>query len=164
LNYFKQKGIYEFYHYTDSRNINSIIQNYGLFSLNKLDKEGIAYHQGSETREKPEYIRLSYTRNHPLLWVSKQNGRIEKEKILDIDLEVAGLKHTQFTNVNVARTSSPPTVIFGDDLSFIKNSVKLDVAKQQYGPRRDDPDHPYYQAEIMVKDHVELKYIKNLKD
>lgn len=162
LNYFKQNGIYEFYHYTDSRNINSIIQNQGLFSLRELDKKGIYYHQGSETREKPEYIRLSYTRNHPLLWVSKQNGRIEREKILDIDLHVASLKHTTFTNVNVARTSTPPTVIFGKDLDFIKSHVKLDVVKRQYGPNRNDPDHPYYQAEIMVKDQIEIKEIKNI--
>lgn len=164
LNYFKQNGIYEFYHYTDSRNINSIIQNKGLFSLRELDKKGIYYYQGSETREKPEYIRLSYTRNHPLLWVSKQNGRIEREKILDIDLEVSSLKHTTFTNVNVARTSTPPTVKFGENLDFIKNHVKLDVVKRQYGPSREDPDHPYFQAEIMVKDQVELKYIKNINE
>ena len=162
LNYFKQNGIYEFYHYTDERNINSIIQNQGLFSLRELDKKNINYHQGSETREKPEYIRLSYTRNHPLLWISKQNGRIEREKILDIDLEVSILKHTLFTNVNVARTSTPPTVIFGKNLDFIKEYVKLDVVKRRYVPKRDDPDHPYYQAEIMVKDHVELNFIKNL--
>lgn len=164
LNYFKQNGIYEFYHYTDSRNINSIIQNQGLFSLRELDKKGIYYYQGSETREKPEYIRLSYTRNHPLLWVSKKNGRIEREKILDIDLEVSSLKHTTFTNVNVARTSRPPTVKFGKNLDFIKNNVKLDVVKRQYGPSREDPDHPYFQAEIMVKDQVELKYIKNINE
>ena len=164
LNYFKQNGIFEFYHYTDSRNINSIIQNQGLFSLSELDKKGIYYHQGSETREKPEYIRLSYTRNHPLLWVSKQNGRIEREKILDIDLEVSSLKHTTFTNVNVARTSTPPTVKFGENLDFIKNYVKLDVVKRQYGPSREDSDHPYFQAEIMVKNQVELKYIKNIND
>lgn len=164
LNYFKQNGIYEFYHYTDSRNFDSIIQNQGLFSLRELDRKGIYYHQGSKTREKPEYIRLSYTKNHPLLWASKQNGRIKKAKILNIDIGVSSLRHTMFTNVNAARTSTPPTVKFGKNLDFIKKHVKLDVVKRQYVPNKEDPDFPYFQAEIMVKDQVELKYIKNLND
>jgi len=162
LQYYKQNGIFELYHYTDSRNINSIIQNHGLYSLRELDKKGICYHQGSETREKPEYIRLSYTKNHPLLWISKQKRRIEREEILNIDVEVASLKETTFTNVNVARTSTPPIVKFGKNLEFIKKHVKLNVVKRQYSPSRDDRDHPYYQAEIMVKDQVKIKYIKNL--
>ncbi|MFW5871781.1 MAG: DarT ssDNA thymidine ADP-ribosyltransferase family protein [bacterium] len=162
LNYFKQKGIYEFYHYTDTRNINSILQNRGLFSISEMRRRKIAYHPGAETEERPDYIRLSYTRNHPLLWVSQQQGRIIQPKVFEIDLAVAKLRHTKFTNVNVARTANPPTVIFGDDLGFIKSNVKLEVVKRPNSPRREDPDHPYYQAEIMVKDQVELKYIKNI--
>jgi len=162
VQYFKRNGIYEFYHYTDTRNLNSILQHGGLFSLNKMNARGINYQQGSETFEMPDYVRLSYSKNHPLLYVSKNQGRILKEKILYIDLEIAKLRKTKFTNVNAARTSNPPTVKIGEDLEFIKQNVKLNIVKQPNHFNLSEEDKPYYQAEIMVKDHVEMEYIKNL--
>jgi hypothetical protein len=164
MNYFKQNGIYKFYHYTDTRNINSILQNSGLYSLNEMEKKHIDFTQGSETREEPDYVRMSYTKNHPLMYVSKNSGRIINAKVLEVDIEIAGLRKTKFTNVNAARTATYPTVKFGTDLNFIQENVKLDIVKQPNHFNLNEDDKPYYQAEIMVKDHVELEYIKNLND
>lgn len=164
MNYFKQNGIYKFYHYTDTRNINSILQNSGLYSLNEMMRRGIDFTRGSETREKPDYVRMSYVRNHPLMYVSINSGRIINAKVLEVDIEIAGLRKTMFTNVNTVRTATYPTVRFGTDLNFIKENVKLDIVKQPNYLSLNEDDKPYYQAEIMVKDHVELEYIKNLND
>jgi len=162
LTYFKQNGIFEFYHYTDTRNLNSILQNLGIYSLNEMDRKGINYEQGSETREMPDYVRMSYTKNHPLMYVSQNKGRIINVKVFEIDINVAALRKTKFTNVNAARTSTYPTVKTGSDLNFIKHNVKLNIVKQLNHFNLTAEEKPYYQAEIMVKDHVEIEYIKNL--
>lgn len=161
--FYRQNGVSNFYHYTDTRNLNSILQNNGLFSLNEMNKKGIDYLQGSETYEKADYVRLSYTQNHPLLYVSKQQGRIRQEKTLLISLDVAGLKHTKFTNVNAARTSSVPTVKIGDDLNYIKNQVKIGIVTQRNHFDLSEDEKPYYQAEVMVKNHLPLEYIMNIE-
>jgi len=163
ISFYKSSGIKQFYHYTDSRNVNSILQNNGLFSLNELRRRNIDFLQGSETAEKPDYVRLSYTPEHPLKFVSKKEGRIRTPKTLEIDLEVAKLKKSQFSNVNAARTSRHPTVTFGNDLNYLRNSVKLSVFGSIPYLSLNDEDKAYYQAEIMVKDHLELEYITNLK-
>lgn len=160
--YYKANGISQFYHYTDRRNLNSILQNNGLFSLREMNNRGIDYHQGSETYELPNYVRLSYTQNHPLLYISKKEGRIRQEKTLNIDLGVAELKQTKFTNVNAARTSTYPTVEVGDDLKFIRDNVKINIVRQRNHFDLSQDEKPYYQAEIMVKDYLSLEYIKNL--
>ncbi|MCF8345414.1 MAG: DUF4433 domain-containing protein [Bacteroidales bacterium] len=162
LSYFKQNGIYEFYHYTDTRNLNSILQNSGLYSLNEMDRKRFNYEQGSETREMPDYVRMSYTKNYPLMYVSQKKGRIINVKIFEIDINVAALRKTKFTNVNAARTATYPTVKTGADLKFIQQNVKLNIVKQPNHFNLTEEEKPYYQAEIMVKDHVEIKYIKNL--
>ncbi len=161
INFFKENSILVFYHYTDSRNINSIIQNNGLYSLNGLIKRGIEFIKGSETVENPEYVRLSYTQSHPLMYVSENKGRITRPKILEIDIAVAAFRMTRFSNVNTARTSSYPTVITGDNLSFIRNHVKISIIKQNY-LNLPTEEKPYYQAEILVREHVPLEHITNL--
>lgn len=162
--FYRQNGVSNFYHYTDTRNLNSILQNNGLFSLNEMNNKGIDYLQGSETYEKADYVRLSYTQNHPLLYVSKQQGRIRQEETLEISLDVAGLKYTKFTNVNAARTATAPTVKIGDDLNYIKNQVRIGIVMQRNHFDLSDEEKPYYQAEVMVKDHLPLEYIMNLEN
>jgi hypothetical protein len=162
LQYYEQNGITEFYHYTDSRNINSIIQNNGLFSINEMNRKNIEYKQGSETWEMPDYVRMSYTKNHPLMYVSEKAGRIQTARILNVNRTIATLRKTKFSNVNAARTSSYPTVKIGDDLNFIRNNVKLNIVKQRNHFNLTLEEKPYYQAEILVKEHVPLEYITNL--
>ncbi|MBI35728.1 MAG: hypothetical protein CMP67_10250 [Flavobacteriales bacterium] len=162
--FYQANGISEFYHYTDSRNLDSIIQNNGLFSLREMSNRNIFYHKGSETSELENYIRLSYTQNHPLLHVSKKKGRIRKEKTFKISLNVAELKETKFTNVNATRTKTYPTVKMGDDLNFIENNVKINIVKARNYRYLPPNQKPYYQAEIMVKDYLPLEYIKNLNN
>lgn len=161
MEYFAQNGINQFYHYTDSRNLNSIIQNNGLYSLNELHRRGIVYEQGSHTSERPDYVRLSYTNSHPLMHVSIKENRIVNPRVLHIDKTVSTLRNTLFSNVNVARTSRRPTVITGNNLDFIKLNVKLDITKRKYFNLTDE-EKAYYQAEVMVKEHVPLEYITNL--
>jgi hypothetical protein len=162
ISYFKQNGIHEFYHYTDSRNINSIIQNNGIFSINELIRRNIDYIKGSETGELPEYVRLSYTKNHPLMYKSVYKDRIINPKVLQIDLTVASFLETKFTNVNAARTATYPTVKFGDDLKFIKTYVKLNIVRQAYRSNLPEDEKPYYQAEVMIKTYLSSEYILNL--
>jgi len=128
-----------------------------------MDRKGIKYEQGSETREKPDYVRMSYTKKHALMYISIDKGRIISPKVLFINTSVASLRNTLFTNVNAARTATYPTVIIGNDLSFIKNNLKLNIVKQRNHFNLTEDEKPYYQAEIMVKDHLQLEYIKNLK-
>lgn len=164
IHFFKENGIFEFYHYTDSRNINSILQNNGLFSLNELNRRNIDFYRGSETSEKAEYVRLTYSMNHPLMHVSLDKGRIISVRLLNINLEVATFKDTIFSNVNVARTSTPPTVILGGDIAFLKNHLRLDIIKRPNHFNLSAYDAAFYQAEILVKEHLPIEYITNLSN
>ena len=171
LQIFEQNGIRQLYHFTDSRNKNSIIQNGGLFSWWYCEENNIPiYAPGGDMQSREldrrqqleNYVRLSYTSNHPMAWRAQQDGRIINLKNLIIKIDVSTLRNTKFSNVNAARTSTPPIAVFGEDVNFIRNNVKFNVVKRSRSPKRDDPDFPYFQAEVMVKEHVPLEYITNL--
>ena len=152
------------------RNENSILRNKGLYSWRycELNDIKVEFPGGDETsryldpiQKLEDFVRLSYTKKHPMAWRAQQDGRIINITNLEIKIDVASLRHTKFSNVNAARIKTPPTVIYGEDANFLKTQVKFNVVKRSQSPRGDDPDFPYYQAEILVKEHIPLEYIIN---
>lgn len=162
LSFLRSKNINQLYHYTDERNLYSIMINKGLLSLNQLNKLGISFTRGSETSELPDYVRLSYVSRHPLRYVSENEGRILKSRILEIDLKAAILINSMYTNVNAARTSREPKVKYGDDIQFLRSEIHYGVFNKSYF-HLSESDQAYYQAEVMVKDKIDLDLILNLK-
>ena len=165
--YFKSSGILTLYHFTDRANIQSIIDNGGIYSWQSCQEKGIAVkrpggddssHSIDSYKGLGKYVRLSFTRNHPMMYVAKNEGRISDPVVLRIDLSVADLPSTKFSDVNAARNNA--TVASG--LSGARN-IHTTTVKQSDHFNLSDEEKPYYQAEVLVYDKIPLSCIKNIE-
>jgi hypothetical protein len=90
-----QKGGRRLFHFTDSRNIESIRQ-HGLLPTNEVVGRGIQAITGGDEaslsidrlRGFDGYVRLSFCRQHPMAHVAIERGNIEVRRILSIDPSV----------------------------------------------------------------------------
>lgn len=170
--FLRSKGISCFYHFTDRSNLPSIRQRGGLFSWAYCKKQGWQINRpggSSESRGldmaagKQDFVRLSYNKEHPMLFIAKKEGRIEDPVYLVIDVEVAYLKNTEFSDKNAAaRTKYQPKI--GRSLEHLGNTRFdiLEKAKRMKHYNLEDQEKPYNQAEVLVKAWVPARYIKNL--
>ena len=161
--YLNFKGIYKFYHFTDVKNLKSIIQHGGLYSWYGLEARQINSSLSSNQLSREldtrynlqDYIRLSFGSYHPM---SSRLIHQEGKKLvwLEISLEVACFEETLFSDINATDNN----VQIGNSLDFLK-TIDLDVFKYQYR----DLDYnakKKYQAEILVKKFLPIKYITNI--
>lgn len=161
--YLKSKGIDRFYHFTDVRNLESIIESGGLYSwysikkknINSIMSSGELSRQLDSRKGLEDFIRLSFVKNHPMKY------KVEKEKglnmvLLEIDISVACWESTLFSNINATDNK----VSIGSDLNFLKR-LNYDLFKQKY-MYLDFQQRKQYQAEILVKNFLPIKYIKNI--
>lgn len=167
LSLLRRNGITKFYHFTDESNIASIIDHAGLYSWFYCENNGIEINRpGGDSTSKEldwqydlhNFVRLSFAKNHPMKFFAKKEGRLISIRNLEIDIETATFKNTQFSDVNATKKGHQ----VGNDLVFLENNIRFDVVKQPNQFNLSDEEKPFYQAEIMVEEHIELKYITNL--
>ncbi len=81
----EQQGITKLYHFTDRDNLQSIIQNGGLYSWADCEEKGISIAKpgGSDSSRSLDardglqrYIRVSFVTQHPMMYVAMNEGRI----------------------------------------------------------------------------------------
>lgn len=159
-------GIQRLYHFTDRDNLESIIKHGGLYSWKDCEDKGIiiAKPGGSDQSRSLDkrdglqnYVRVSFTPKHPMMFVAMSDGRISNPVVLEIDPAVVCWKETRYSDRNAAKTGAE----VGGDLadferihfSTIKASVVFDL---------DEEEQPYYQAEVLVKNFIPLEYISNI--
>lgn len=161
-------GIQYLYHFTDRRNIPSIKRNGGLLSWNycvqhKIDIPspggGDLSRQLDISRNLQDYVRLSFTTQHPMMYVAMKDGRIDDPVILKIDPSVVYLKHTKYSNMNANIKRLAPNI--GISLEDFKK-IHFNSVKEQKHFDLDLEEQPYFQAEVMVKTFIPKKYIVNL--
>lgn len=161
-------GITKFYHFTDSENLNSIRKYGGLYSWWKADQlgieipkaGGIGFGRGLDLHYGLEnYVRLSFTKNHPMLYIAKRENKILNPVILEIDISVAYLEDTRFSNMNATKTGHKQGKNL-EDLSRIKFEL---VNKASHFDISENEKH-YYQAEILVLEKIPIEYITNLNN
>ena len=77
--------ITKLYHFTDRDNLESIIKNGGLYSWGDCERKGIKINKpgGSSVsrqldsgRSLEDYVRVSFTTQHPMMYVAMKDGRI----------------------------------------------------------------------------------------
>lgn len=165
-NFLRSKGITKLYHFTDRSNIRSIIDNDGLFSWKDCNNKGISVNRpgGSDTSHSIDsyldldgYVRLCFTKNHPMMYVAKKDGRIEDPVVLEIDLSVVELSGTMFSDRNAAKNGA----VIELGLSGAKN-IHFSTVSQPTHFNLSDDEKEYYQAEVLIHEKIPISYISNI--
>ena len=160
--------IIKLYHFTDRDNLESIIKNGGLYSWMDCDRKGIKINkpggslesrQWDSSRKLEDYVRVSFTTQHPMMYVAMRDGRISNPVILEIDPEVIYWKDTCYSNMNATIHRIKPNI--GDSLSDFKQ-IHFQSVKVYKHFDLPEEEQPYFQAEVLVKNFIPLEYIKNI--
>lgn len=163
-----QQGIKKLYHFTDRDNLESIIKNGGLYSWMDCEHKGIKIAKpggGSTSRQLDSgrnlenYVRVSFTTQHPMMYVAMKDGRISNPVILEIDPEIIYWKDTCYSNMNATIHRIKPNI--GETL-FDLQQIHFQSVKAHKHFDLPEEEQPYFQAEVLVKNFIPLEYIKNI--
>lgn len=159
-------NINKLYHFTDRDNLENIIRHGGLFSWADCESRGISIPKpgGSDTSRAldrrdglQKYVRVSFTTQHPMMYVAMNDGRISNPVILEIDPEVIFWKGSKYADRNATKNGARVGESIEDFKRIHFTSVK---AKKHFDL---DPDEQqFFQAEILVPNFIPLQYIKNI--
>lgn len=165
----EQNNITKLYHFTDRDNLENIIKNGGLYSWKDCEERGIVIAKpGGGGQESPSrsldkrdglehYVRVSFTRHHPMMYVAMNEDRISNPVILEIDLEVIYDEQTKYADRNATRNGAS----VGGSLDDFKR-IHFATVKARNHFDFDTDEQPFYQAEILVKNFIPLKHILNI--
>lgn len=162
----EQHGIRKLYHFTDRDNLESIINNGGLYSWAGCERKGIAISKpggGALSRQLDkrdglqDYVRVSFVTRHPMMYAAMDEGRISNPVILEIDPEVACWEGTLYADRNATKTGANVGGTIDDFRRIHFQSVK---ARKHFD--LDESEQPFFQAEVLVKGFIPLQYIRNI--
>jgi len=163
-----QNKIVKLYHFTDRDNLESIIKNGGLYSWMDCNRKGITIkkpgggdlsRQLDSSRNLQDYVRVSFTTQHPMMYVAMKDGRISNPVILEIDPEVIFWKDTRYSNMNATIQRVKPNI--GESLSDFRQ-IHFQTVKAYKHFDLPEEEQPYFQAEVLVKNCIPLEFIKNI--
>ena len=163
-----QYRITKLYHFTDRENLESIIANGGLYSWEDCEAKGIKINRpggGLLSRELDSeknlqsYVRVSFTREHPMMFVAMNDGRIANPVILEIDPSIIAQTDTLFADRNATKKGALIGNGFED---FYRIHFPTVTAKNHFNLTEDE--RPYYQAEILIKNKIPLEAITNISN
>lgn len=166
LSILKEHGITKLYHFTDRDNLDSIVANGGLYSWADCEDRSIAIPKPGGSNSSrildaryglQHYVRLSFTPKHPMMFVAMNDGRISNPIILEVDLDVILDETTKFSDRNATKNGA----YIGDDIEAFK-CIHFDLLKADTHFDLAPEEQMFFQAEILVKNHVPLSAIKNL--
>jgi len=156
-------GIVNLYHFTDYENWASIKKHGGLYSWDYCNRNNIQIKRpggGQLSRDLDmrynleNYVRLSFQQDPPLLYTLTKNGQIKNPISLIIDSSVIYWENTKFSDENATSND----VLIGSDLADFEE-IHFEKAMKSYNPLQDVDDKPFFQAEVLVKEHIPIKYI-----
>ena len=162
----ERQGIKKLYHFTDRDNLESIIRNGGLYSWADCEKKSIDIKKpgGSGVSRQLDkrdglqnYVRVSFTKQHPMMFVAMGDGRISNPVVLEIDPQVIWWKGSRYADRNATKTGAN----VGGELSDF-NAIHFNSVKANKHFDLDEDEQPFYQAEVLVKNHIPLEYITNI--
>ena len=94
-----------------------------------------------------------------MMYAAQHDNRIKDPVIIQISTDVCKLPDTKFSNINA--TANGAKIIAGETgLSY----VDLEIVKRDYSSDFTDEEKARYQAEVLVKGCVPLRYFLNLDD
>ena len=162
----EQHHITTLYHFTDRENLESIIKNGGLYSWADCEQKGINIPKpggsmSSRDLDKRDnlqnFVRVSFVREHPMMYVAMNEGRISNPVVLEIDPEVIYWQDSLYADRNATKNGALVGSSIDDFSQLHFNSFK---AKKHFDLNADE--QKFYQAEVLVKNHIPLQFIKNI--
>ena len=162
----EQHHITTLYHFTDRENLESIIKNGGLYSWADCEQKGISISKpggslDSRNLDKRDnlqnFVRVSFVREHPMMYVAMNDGRISNPVVLEIDPEVIYWQDSLYADRNATKNGALVGSSIDDFSQLHFNSFK---AKKHFDLNADE--QKFYQAEVLVKNHIPLQFIKNI--
>ncbi|MDE5660873.1 MAG: DarT ssDNA thymidine ADP-ribosyltransferase family protein [Muribaculaceae bacterium] len=159
-------NIKKLYHFTDRDNLKSIIDNGGLYSWADCETKGILIpkpgggdlSKSLDLRDNLQnYVRVSFTNEHPMMYVAMNDGRITNPVVLEIDPEIIYESDTKFADRNATRNGANVGGTIDDFKKIHFNAVK---AKKHFD--LDADEQQFFQAEVLVKNFVPLDRILNI--
>lgn len=163
-----QYGITKLYHFTDRSNLESIIKCGGLYSWADCSDRGIRVQNpgGSDLSRKLDaklnlqhFVRIGFTQNHPMMYVALNDGRIKDPIILEIDSSIIYKEDVKFSDMNATRKEAHVGGTYKDFERIHFDSV---IEEKHFDLNEDE--QPYFQAEVLVRNFVPIKYITNIFD
>ncbi|MGL5958253.1 MAG: DUF4433 domain-containing protein [Phocaeicola sp.] len=161
-----QHNITKLYHFTDRDNLDSIIKNGGLYSWKDCEQKNIKIAKpggsdGSRSLDVRDglqnFVRVSFTREHPMMYVAMSDGRISNPVILEIDPEVVCWEHSRYADRNATKNGAR----VGEGLDDFK-AIHFDSVKKRKHFDLVPEEQPFYQAEVLVKNSIPLSAITNI--
>lgn len=162
----EQHHITTLYHFTDRENLESIIKNGGLYSWADCEQKGISISKpggsmGSRDLDRRDnlqnFVRVSFVREHPMMYVAMNEGRISNPVVLEIDPEVIYWQDSLYADRNATKNGALVGSSIDDFSQLHFNSFK---AQKHFD--LDADEQKFYQAEVLVKNHIPLQFIKNI--
>lgn len=162
----EQHHLTTLYHFTDRENLESIIKNGGLYSWADCEQKGISISKpggslDSRNLDKRDnlqnFVRVSFVREHPMMYVAMNDGRISNPVVLEIDPEVIYWQDSLYADRNATKNGALVGSSIDDFSQLHFNSFK---AKKHFD--LDADEQKFYQAEVLVKNHIPLQFIKNI--
>ena len=162
----EQQNITKLYHFTDRDNLQSIIQNGGLYSWADCENKGIVISKpgGSDSSRSLDsrdglqhYVRVSFVTQHPMMYVAMNEGRISNPVLLEIDPQVIYWNGSKYADRNATKNGAQ----VGGDINDFK-AIHFSAVKAQKHFDLDDDEQKFYQAEVLVKNFIPLEYIRNI--
>ena len=160
----EQQSITKLYHFTDRDNLQSIIQNGGLYSWADCEEKGIVISKpgGSDSSRSLDsrdglqhYVRVSFVTQHPMMYVAMNEGRISNPVLLEIDPQVIFWNGSKYADRNATKDGAQ----VGGDLDDFK-AIHFSAVKAQKHFDLDDDEQKFYQAEVLVKNFIPLEWRK----
>lgn len=162
----ERNGVTMLYHFTDRENLESIIANGGLYSWYDCEKKGVVIPRPGggklsrdlDTRDGLQsYVRVSFTKQHPMMFLAMNDGRIVNPVILEISSEVVYWEGSKYSNMNATKNGAN----VGGDIEDFK-AIHFNSVKAYNHFQLDISEQPYFQAEILVKNFIPLDKILNI--
>lgn len=162
----EQQNIKKLYHFTDRDNLQSIIQNGGLYSWADCEEKGITIAKpgGSDSSRSLDardglqrYVRVSFVTQHPMMYVAMNEGRISNPVLLEIDPQVIYWNGSKYADRNATKNGAQ----VGGDIDDFK-AIHFSAVKTRKHFDLDDDEQKFYQAEVLVKNCIPLEYIRNI--
>ncbi len=168
---FNRYSVKHLWHFTDKSNLDTIIKHGGLLSLEKISNEGIGVsifggnqwsHDADRQKGLDKYIHLAFADDHPMLYIAKQDGRINEPIWLQIDVSIILTPGTKYS-ADVSNKSGVP--LYDDNVA--KNEIDFDVLFTYMDWRNPDIQQRRQAAiksEILIPNIVPLDKIKGWKN